>query len=248
MQIILVRHGQSTNNVRHAEAVSAGLGAGTGDEQITAELGPYPGRVPDPSLSALGVQQAASLGRAVLDGRAPFIATHLYASPTLRAVQTVRPLAEATGLPVMLHPDAYEVGGIHQYDPHTSIRQARPGATLQALREHCPDLRTPPGLFDSPDQPWSGGIETRDEDALPRARRLLTSLREAHGPGDVVIVVSHQNFSQFVLAAVFGWNGPPWRRFRIDNTGHLSLRLGGGWARVDWVNRVDHLDPTDVTN
>jgi 2,3-bisphosphoglycerate-dependent phosphoglycerate mutase len=63
-----------------------------------------------------------------------------------------------------------------------------------------------------------------------------------------VTVVSHQYFSQFVLAAALGWGGPPWRRFRIDNTGHLSLRLDDGHARVDWVNRVDHLDPADVTN
>jgi len=101
--------------------------------------------------------------------------------------------------------------------------------------------------FHAPDAPWGGGLEARDEQALPRAHRLLAWLRERHGPDDVVIVVSHQYFSQFVLAAAFGWSGPPWRRFRIDNTGHLSLRLNGH-ARVEWVNRVDHLDPVDVTN
>lgn len=248
MQIVFVRHGQSTNNARYTEAVAAGLATNTGEGQIAAEVRQYPGRVPDPLLSAVGVRQAQALGKALLDGRAPFTPTHLYASPTTRAVQTARPLTEATGLPVMLHPDAYEVGGIHRFDPQAGVRTAHPGATLRELREHCDAVQAPPGLFDTPDQPWAGGLETDDEQALPRAERLLASLRAAHGPGDVVVVVSHQYFSQFVLATVFGWAGPPWRRFRVDNTGHLSLRLYDGRAGVDWVNRVDHLDPADVTN
>jgi 2,3-bisphosphoglycerate-dependent phosphoglycerate mutase len=248
VQIVLVRHGQSTNNARYAGAVAAGLGAGEGEGQIPAELRYYPGRVPDPGLSPLGVRQAEALGKALLGERAPFAPTHLYASLVTRAVQTARPLAEASGLPVVLHPDAYEVGGIHTFDPQTCTRQARPGATLQQLREHCRSVQAPPGLFQAPDQPWSGGLETRDEQALPRAHCLLAWLRETHGPDDVVIVVSHQYFSQFVLAAAFGWGGPPWRRFRIDNTGHLSLHLDDRHGSIDWVNRVDHLDPADVTN
>jgi 2,3-bisphosphoglycerate-dependent phosphoglycerate mutase len=248
VQLIIIRHAQSTNNVRHAEAVAAGAAADTGHGTIAAGLRPYPGRSPDPLLSALGVRQAQTLGRAVRDGRMPFTATHLYTSPTLRAVQTVQPIAEATGLPVTVHPDAYEIGGIHQYDARTGNRMACPGATLRTLREQCPGLRTLPGLFESPDHPWSGGLESEDGQALPRARRLLSSLREAHGPEEVVIMTGHQNFSQFILAAAFDWPVPPWRRFRIDNTGHLSLSLNEAGARVDWANRVDHLAPTEITN
>lgn len=249
MQIVIVRHGQSTNNARHAEALLSGPGAPeTREVQIAAEVRDYPGRVADPALSAQGVRQAESLGRALADGRTPFAPTHLYASATTRAVQTARPLAEATGLPVVLHADAYEVGGIYLFDPRTCTRQPRPGATLRELREHCPSLEPTPGLFDAPDQRWSGGLETEDEQALPRAVRFLTELGRAHGPDDVVMVVGHQYFCQFVMAAALGWATPPWRRFRLDNTGHLSLRLDGGCATIDWVNRVDHLDPSEVTN
>ncbi|MDO0911051.1 histidine phosphatase family protein [Streptomyces sp. DT2A-34] len=248
MQLILVRHGQSTNNVRLAEAMAAGLGRNQTDEQIAPDVSHYLGRVPDPPLSALGMRQAEALGRALLDERTPFTPTHLYASPTTRAVQTVRPLADAARRPVLLHPDAYEVGGIHVFDPPMRTRQARPGATLMELLQHCPAVEAPPGLFHSSDEPWSGGLETQDEQAVPRAQRLLARLREAHGPDDVVLVVTHQHFSQFVLAAVLGWDGPPWQRFRLDNTGHLSLRFGDGPASVDWVNRVEHLNPEDISN
>lgn len=251
MQIIVVRHGQSTNNVGYAEAHASGRAvrsAGRGDGQTLAEVWDYPGRVSDPELSPLGVQQAQALGVALAGGRASFAPTHLYSSATVRSVQTARPLGEAAGLPVLVHPDAYEVGGIHLYDRLTRIRRAQPGATLRQLRKHCPSVRALPGLFDDPDRPWSGGVETEDEQALPRARRLLAWLRAEHAPDDVVTVVSHQYFSQFLVAAAFGWAGPPWRRFRLDNTGHLALRLHDGSAFLDWVNRIDHLDPTEVTN
>jgi 2,3-bisphosphoglycerate-dependent phosphoglycerate mutase len=253
VQIVVVRHGQSTNNVRYAAATAAGSRAvAAGDRRMTGDPRHYPGRVPDPALSTLGTRQAEALGRALArtlrDGRPSFAPTHLYASATTRAVQTARPLAEVTGLPVMVHPDTYEVGGIHTFDPQTRTRRASPGATLQELRKHCRVLEALPGVFTTPGQRWSGGLETEDHQALPRARRVLASLRAVHDPDDVVIVVSHQYFSQFVLAAAFGWTGPPWHRFRLDNTGHLSLRLDDQGAFIDWINRVDHLDPADVTN
>jgi 2,3-bisphosphoglycerate-dependent phosphoglycerate mutase len=248
VQLVLVRHGQSSNNALYAEAVAAERAANTAVRRAAADLRYLRGRVADPPLSALGVRQAQTLGAAFRSGGAPFTPTHLYASPTMRAVQTVSPLAEATSLRVVLHPDAYEVGGVHLFDPQTGTRQARPGATFQELRERCPVIETTPGLFPASDQPWSGGLETHDEQALPRAQRLLTALRAAHGHDDVVLLVSHQHFSQFVIAAVLGYAAPPGQRFRIDNTGHLSFRLDDGPGRIDWVNRVDHLDPADITN
>ena len=242
MQIVLVRHGQSTNNHLYETSVRVeDIGAPT-------ERRWHRGRVPDPPLTDLGVRQAEALGAALCVGRAPFAPTHLYASLTARAVQTARPLAEATGLPVVLRADAYEVGGIHYYDPDARVRRARPGATLRDLQRHCPAAVPEPGIFGDPDAPWDGGLEQDDACALPRARGLLDSLRAAHGPDDVAVVVSHQYFSQFVIAALFGFGGPPWRRFRVDNTAHLAILVDGGRTSVEWVNRCDHLDPADMTN
>ncbi len=253
MRLVIVRHGQSTNNAAYAAAAAAARAAAEGGGEPAAEEADdsgwvYHGRVPDPPLTALGVRQAAALGAAMRDGRAPFRPTHLYSSLTTRAAQTARPLAEALGLPVVLRPDLHEVGGIHVYDPRTRTRHPRPGATLAALRAACPPAVPGPGVATAPDVPWSGGFEPDDSSAPARARSLLADLCATHGPDDVVALVSHQYFAQFLLAALVGLDGPPWQRFRVDNTAHVALRLDGEHPTVDWVNRSDHLPPADVTN
>ena len=252
MRLVIVRHGQSSNNAAYARHASAAAAAASGGGQPATEstrsVWEYEGRVPDPPLTDLGLRQAAALGAAVAAGRAGFTPTHLYSSLTTRAVQTARPLAEATGLPVVLRPDLHEVGGIHHFDPATGTRHARQGATLRALRAANPAVVPGHGVMAGEDEPWDGGLEPSDADAQPRGVRLLSDLRSAHGPDDVVVLVSHQYFAQFLLAPLVGFSGPPWQRFRIDNTATVHLHLREDFARVAWVNRVDHLAAEDVTN
>jgi 2,3-bisphosphoglycerate-dependent phosphoglycerate mutase len=233
MRLHLIRHGQSRNNAEFARTVGPrGLG--------------YPGRVPDPELTALGHRQAATLADAVRAGRTPLSLTHLYSSLTVRAVQTVAPLADALDLPVVLRDDAYEVGGVHHHDLDADTRHPVPGRSVRELSAMCPSVVAPSAV--DPDVPWHGGFETVD-DALPRARRLLADLCAAHaGTNDVVGLVSHQHFGQFVLAAVLGLGGPPWRRFRIDNTAHVAIDFSVAQPQIEWVNRSDHLSLCDVTN
>lgn len=248
MRLIFVRHGQSSNNAAYAASAggAADTAAGKAAERDEHSGWAYPGRVPDPPLTALGLRQAEALGGALRLGRAPFRPTHLYSSLTTRAAQTARPLAEAVGLPVVLRPDLYEVGGIHHYDPATRTRQPREGATLATLQAVCPPAVPGPGV--DPVAPWAGGFEADDALALPRARALLADLRAAHGPDDVVTLVTHQYFSQFLIAVLIGLESPPWQRFRVDNTAHVAVRLEGTAVSVDWVNRGDHLAAADVTN
>lgn len=252
MQLVLVRHGQSSNNVNYAAAEAeyrAKNADEPGDPRIPEEIYNRVLRVPDPELTALGHRQAQALGAAVRCATPPpFVPTHLYSSPTLRAVATARPLSEATGLPVLLQPDSYEVGGIWGVDPETGTGVARPGATLAELVRVGGAVRAPSGLFPGEGLPWNGGFEPGLDGALPRARRVLSALLAAHRREDVVVLVCHQFFAQFLLAAALGIDSPPWRRFRVDNTGHVSLRMEFGEASADWINRVEHLDPADVTN
>ncbi len=251
MQLVLVRHGQSSNNANFIAELARHRAAAItepGGARIAEELVGYQNRVPDPELTDLGVRQAQALGKALAGGRLPFSPTHLYASPMTRAVATARPLSEVSGLPILLQPDAYEVGGTQEVESATGARSAVPGASLEALQAAGGNVLAPTDLFAGPGEPWPGGFEHDLEEALPRARRMLSSLLLAHRVDDVVVVVVHQFFAQFVFAAALSWNTPPWRRFRLDNAAHASLRLEQGEALAEWVNRVDHLDPADVTN
>ncbi len=85
-EIYLVRHGQSANNA-FAEHL----------------------RVPDPGLTEIGEQQAAALANWFSSHPIDF----LYCSPFLRALETVRPLAELTQLPVRVRANLFEVGGCY---------------------------------------------------------------------------------------------------------------------------------------
>lgn len=243
MRLVLVRHGQSVNNAAWAAAASVTPVEG---DPVTEETHAYPHRVPDPGLTDLGTRQAQLLGKFLAEGRFPVRPTHLYASPTMRAVATARPLAEVTGLTITLHPEAYEVGGCQDIDVRTGVRTALPGATFGELRQLGGDLVAPPGLFPGEGLPWSGGFEPELEQALSRARRVVSGLVDAHDRDDVVVVVSHAYFAQFVLAAALGWSEPQ-GRFRVNNTSHLALRIEDEEVEVEWVNRTDHLMTEDVS-
>ena len=233
MRLYLIRHGQSLNNAAFRDPAGGYVFGSSG-------------RVPDPALTPLGHRQAEALARAVRDGRTPLPLTHLYSSRFLRAVQTAAHLADVLDLPIALREDAHEVGGIHHQDPATRTRHPATGLSITRLQVVSPRVVAPAGS--DPADAWHGGFETVD-DALPRARRLLGELLTAHsGSGDRVGLVTHQHFSQFILASVLGITGPPWPNFRIDNTAHVSLDVTPVDPQIHWVNRSDHLAATDVTN
>jgi 2,3-bisphosphoglycerate-dependent phosphoglycerate mutase len=232
MRLYLIRHGQSLNNAAYSDT-EGGYAFGS------------PGRVADPELTPLGHRQAAALARAVRDGRAPLPLTHLYSSRILRAVRTAAHLADALDLTVVLRDDAHEVGGIHHQDPSARTRRPATGLSIDQLQLVSPRVVAPAGS--NPADAWHGGFETVD-DALPRAHRLLADLATVHGgTGDHVGLVTHQHFSQFILAAVLGLTGPPSPSFRLDNTAHVSLDLTPADPQIHWVNRCDHLAAADVT-
>lgn len=251
MYLIVVRHGQSANNAAYAahQARARAAGAGTHDGRAP--------RVPEPALTDLGRQQAEAFAAAVPAGLPGLPAggpTHLYASLMLRAVQTAAPLARALDLPVVLRGDAHEVHGVHRSDDAGHVGAA--GMSVDALRAHCPTVVPGPGAPADPQQPWSGGFEADAALAAPRAAALVAGLRAAHGPDDVVVLVTHQHFSWYLAAALLapgGTAGP--LRLRLDNTAHLAVRVPAGadgaypgGPLLLWSNRSDHLAPADVTN
>lgn len=230
MHLLLIRHAQSTNN------------------RLYAEAGDRAGRHPDPPLTLLGHAQAGALANFACTDPALRGLTHLYVSLTTRAVQTAAPLAAALGLHAQGLTHAHETQGLFVRD-EAGAAQPVPGRTHADLLAENPALRWPADL--PPAEAWAGGFEPEDPAVHgARAARVLAELRQAHGPDDMVGLVTHGHFTQFLLRTLLG-HGAAY--FRISNTATTRVTLPGPQdppefgPLVDWINRHDHLPPDHVT-
>ena len=88
MRLVLIRHGQSGNNV------------------IWEQTGSSVGRHPDTPLTDRGHDQARRLAAAIADGALPWRIDAIYTSLMTRAVQTAAPIANALDLPPTPEPRA----------------------------------------------------------------------------------------------------------------------------------------------
>lgn len=236
MQLLLIRHGQSTNN----------LAAETGSGEA--------GREPDPPLTELGHWQADALANWLAD--AGWIPDRLYSSLMTRTIQTATPIAARFGLRIDARGDLHEAGGPYlgpylEATPHPgSTRTQLAGLTdLVAL----PDLVTDQGW-------WAAEVETNAV-AFQRAQSVVTWLVEQAARTDAaerVAIVAHGAFLSMVLTALLApneaaaaaqrWAGgaedlPIW--FQFENTSTSLINLADPsttpMATVGWVNRIDHL-------
>ncbi len=230
MDILVIRHGQSHNN------------------HVWATTGGSVGRLPDPPLTELGHQQAARLADAFASGRYAAAPAVLYSSLMARAVQTAAPIADALDIDLHGHLEAFEVGGPLDWDGHPdTARRHHRGAGASELTALSARLRLPEGVSD---QGWWAGPVEPAELAADRARRLVAGLRERHGGSDDVVgVVCHEWFAQYLfrellgIAQMGGW-------VTVSNTGVSWFREPDGpddAVVATWVNRVDHLRPDQLS-
>ncbi|GHG00840.1 phosphoglycerate mutase [Deinococcus piscis] len=232
MNLLLIRHAQSANNLLYAE---------TGGSE---------GRHADPPLTELGHAQAAALADFARTDATWQSVTHLYSSLMRRSVQTAAPLAQALGLSVQGLALAYEAGGLFERGEDRTP-YAVPGRSHADLLADNPALLWPPEL--EAGAAWAGGFEEYAEDdsvLAARAARVVEALRAGHGEGDTVALVTHGHFTQFLLRHFIAHGNA---YFRVVNTGTTLLTLPGPAAPaewgplVGWVNRSDHLRQEQVT-
>lgn len=227
MRLLLVRHGQSQNNAGRAQ---------------NPPLTSYPGRVPDPRLTQLGrVQSEKFADHLGVSGQGERI-THLYISRMVRTAQTMAPIAQVVGLPVVVHPDAHEAWGLKvRGGPGESDTPAQ-GASYVELLELCPQVVVPADV--DPDEAWHGGMESTAQ-IRPRAVRLLGDLVASHGADDVVLMVTHRQLVKFLVAQACGIHDVDRLPFQLHNTGVVELCLRADRWSVEYYNRVDHLVPAE---
>ncbi|MEA5116627.1 MAG: histidine phosphatase family protein [Propionicimonas sp.] len=235
MYLLLIRHGESLNN------------------RVEAETGVGSNRVPDPELTELGIQQAARLADHFAAGALPRPDV-LLSSLMYRAVATSAPIAEALDLPVEGHTLLHEVNGVYEgtFTGHSTRGVPRPGTAASVLQRANPRLVLPPQADETG---WYRRPFETPGVAAERARVVLAELSGRFGTTEQVIaIVSHAWFIQYLLRAAIGWAVGPdgelgtWLEF--SNTGHTLLRSvhNPDFSQVvEWTNRLDHL-PADLVS
>ncbi len=221
-EIVLVRHAQSANNAL--------------EEHL---------RVPDPSLTEIGMQQAAALAAWLRDQPIH----HLYCSPFLRSLETMRPLAETKRLPVRIRSDLFELGGC--YSGHEAGKQrGEPGLGRSQLVDAYPAWEIDGLIAESG---WWGRDYESFEQGLLRAATVEKWLAsEISSLGGIHVLIIHADFKRMLLQTMFNDQQLDDRKIDLAevplfNTGiTLCVREETGWAMGDF-NSTRHLPSKLVT-
>ena len=221
LRLILIRHGESENNVHN-------------------EIGPdhyQKHRQADPPLTANGRQQALETaeylkdcGNALLRG-----IDEIYVSPFLRTLQTCQPIAEALEISPKVWKEIHEVGGASNNG--TGI----PGMTKTQILKGFPDYLVDD--VDVSEEGWYGGStkETRTE-GKARIKSVYDHLKQLATQRDrTVVLVVHGLFIDFLLQVAFAVEGTD-RRFHCWNTCISVLDINSnGESMLLMHNSVSHL-------
>jgi len=232
MELFLIRHGQSANNV--LEDVSL--------------------RDKDPALTELGQRQAVQVAEFLATGGhkethqprkgSPFF-DHLYCSPMLRAMQTAEPIREALGLNPEVWVDIHEMGGI--YLDHGKERGviAYPGQTRGEMGKRFPGYRLPEEVGE--DGWWKeDGMESFPA-GQGRAIGVASALKERADGDERICLVSHGGFMSCLLQALGRQLPAEGFYYEHANTAITHLRLSAdGFVTLLCGNRVDHLSAEEL--
>jgi 2,3-bisphosphoglycerate-dependent phosphoglycerate mutase len=227
MHLYFIRHGQSSNN------------------DLFQKTGGRTGRKSDPELTDLGYRQAENLGQYVFDHKKDFGLTHIYTSLMARAVQTAIPLADKLNLPIQGYIDLHESGGVYLEDELTGSLIGQPGKNRQEIQALYPNLIPPPELDGN--GWWNRPFEA-PEDRPVRARRVAEWIKTVHGDShDRIAILSHYGFFNHLIWSILGLERPQGSWFVMNNTGICHFDLTNEGVNTIYLNRIDHLQPEQIT-
>ena len=121
------------------------------------------------------------------------------------------------------------------------------GGNHEELRLECPALIWPQELTG---QHWDGGCEPWNQRVFAaRASRLTARLKELSTGSDVIALVTHHDFAQFLIADLLGvpdLNAEA-LRFELNNAATSLIELGTNssgneFRTLHWLNRSSPLD------
>ncbi len=237
MELFIIRHGQSSNNVLDDDSQ----------------------RSFDPILTDLGKQQAERLAAFLADRRSRdvefnagsgfaddagahgFGITHLYCSAMHRAMQTAAPVAKALGLHPEIWLDIHEQGGM--YLDQNGNMVGYPGKTRPEILGEFPDYILPASITNAGWYDATRGYEELHTGAGRAIKVALELRRRAAGEfkNARVAIITHGTFIDLMLKAFLGQLPNRVFYFTHYNTAITRLDFSGEHLLVRYVNRVDHL-------
>jgi 2,3-bisphosphoglycerate-dependent phosphoglycerate mutase len=208
----------------------------------------------DPPLSELGRRQAAALAEFLESHRQEFNFDRIFISPFLRTLQTADAFSH-------LYPDfpktvwmwIHEGGGcfeIESDEPRVTV--GNPGMKRSEINAQFPQFSvseeiTEKGWYFLPEvEPYSHEYY--------RAFYVVDHLVHAYGETDEhIALVSHGNFFNHLVSAIFQGTLKRDRWFTINNTALAQFRYTAdasylpGWWRIEFLNRHEWLHGKDLT-
>lgn len=243
MELYIIRHGQSTNNV--------------------SMIYDAKDREADPPLTTLGQRQAARVAeyvataenfdhwverktedRKLIQG---FGITHLYCSPMLRTLQTTLPISKALNIQPEVWTDLHEHGGLHLDTGDERGILGFPGLSRSAMMQQFPgyvlsDKITEAGWYDP-----SRGVEDIAS-AMARAIRVASVLKAQATTHHHIALVIHGTFADALIKALLNMLPNHETYFLMYNTGITRIDFRRDGKTVPrFMNRVDHLTPEDIS-
>ncbi len=237
MQLYLIRHAQSTNNL---------LRLTTGSDR---------GRSVDAELSETGRRQAELLGRHLAGGkrrrrgdkqnREGYRLDFLYTSLMVRSVETAAAVARHTGLTPVAWPEVHERGGLYVVDEGSGQTRGAPGNPRSLFQRRWPQLALPEELDQSG---WWNRPFEEPAASWARAAAVLAELLRRHGGSDHgVAIVTHGGFLQELLRRILRMpeRAPVW--FSCNNASISRIDFLADHAEVVYLNRADFFPPELVS-
>ncbi len=243
MELYIIRHGQSTNNV--------------------SMIYDFKDREADPPLTELGQKQAAKVAnyvattenfdhwierktedRETMEG---FGISRLFCSPMLRTLQTCLPISKALNLQPEVWPDLHEHGGLHLDTGDERGLVGYPGLGRGAISEQFPGYVIPDTITDAGWYDFSRGVEDIGG-AMARAIRVAGVLKMQANSQQRIALVIHGTFADALIKALMNILPNPDIYFSMYNTGitRIDFRKDGRMV-PRFMNRVTHLAPDEVS-
>lgn len=243
MELYIIRHGQSTNNV--------------------SMIYDARDREADPPLTDLGQRQAQKVAtylasadnfdhwverksedRHVIQG---FGITRLYCSPMLRTLQTTLPISKALNMQPDVWPDLHEHGGLHLDAGDGRGVQGFPGLSRSEMMTRFPGYRLPPSVTEQGWYDYSRGVEDIGS-AMARAIRVAHTLKAQANTDQRIALVIHGTFTDLLIKALLNM---------LPNHDVYFLSYNTAITRIDfrrdgkviprYMNRVLHLTQDEIS-